>query len=504
MRLQHLFVVAALLAATSAQASVQISSNPTHNMDCSDGVCTPTAKNADLNATDLANMLAASDVKVVTGSGAVTITVSAPFSWTSSHRLTLDAKLNVSFRAPVEVAGQGAVTIVTKHGRTGGDLLFFPGGKIDFWDTGATFVFNGTSCVLVNDIASIAAAYAANNFAALALAKDYDAGPDGTYHTSAVPTPMDGMFEGLGHTISNFSASAEDRQIGFFASSGALSDSSVIRDLTLSNANVTGGADSLTGAVVGQFLGTITNAHSSGIVSAGSHSLVGGLAGGARIIFNSDSSAAVACTKRCGAGGLSGAGGQITLSHASGTVTVGNRSWAGGLVADLGADSISQSYSTGDVVSQDSDQSRLGGLAGGVIQNSTISDSYALGAIHNQGLSSLGGLIGYAQANTVNTSYAAGTVGSETASPSTARYAGGFVGFADFPQDYHNAYWDVDSSGTGVACGRRRPRDGCHDIQGLSDAQLKSGLPAGFSPSIWAQNPNINNGYPYLLANQPQ
>ena len=86
-------------------------------------------------------------------------------------------------------------------------LLFFPGGKIDFWDTGATFVFNGTSCVLVNDIASIAAAYAANNFAALALAKDYDAGPDGTYHTSAVPTPMDGMFEGLGHTISNFSAS---------------------------------------------------------------------------------------------------------------------------------------------------------------------------------------------------------------------------------------------------------------------------------------------------------
>ena len=96
MRLQHLFVVAALLAATSAQASVQISSDPTHNMDCSDGVCTPTAKNADLNATDLANMLAASDVKVVTGSGAVTITVSAPFSWTSSHRLTLDAKLNVA------------------------------------------------------------------------------------------------------------------------------------------------------------------------------------------------------------------------------------------------------------------------------------------------------------------------------------------------------------------------------------------------------------------------
>ena len=58
---------AVAVAATSAQASVQISSNPTHNMNCTGGVCTPTAKNADLNATDLANMLATSDVKVVTG-----------------------------------------------------------------------------------------------------------------------------------------------------------------------------------------------------------------------------------------------------------------------------------------------------------------------------------------------------------------------------------------------------------------------------------------------------
>ena len=41
-------------------------------------------------------------------------------------------------------------------------------------------------------------------------------------------------------------------------------------------------------------------------------------------------------------------------------------------------------------------------------------------------------------------------------------------------------------------------------ITGLSDAQMKAALPAGFSPSVWGLNPSINNGYPYLLANPPQ
>jgi len=38
---------------------------------------------------------------------------------------------------------------------------------------------------------------------------------------------------------------------------------------------------------------------------------------------------------------------------------------------------------------------------------------------------------------------------------------------------------------------------------GLSDAQLKSGLPTGFDPTIWGHDPAINNGLPYLLHNPP-
>ncbi len=130
---------AALLGSTTAAwPSVEISTAPTSNMVCSSGVCAPSAKSAVLNVNDLAAMLATADVKVVTGSGAVTITVASPFSWTSASRLTLDANLSVSFKAPVVVAGPGAVTIVTDDGGTGGDLIFFDGSKLDFWDTSSS------------------------------------------------------------------------------------------------------------------------------------------------------------------------------------------------------------------------------------------------------------------------------------------------------------------------------------------------------------------------------
>jgi len=508
MRAQNLIFVtiAALLAAAPAQASVEINASPTKNMNCAGGTCSPTAKSAVLNTTDLANMLATSDVKITTGNGAVTITVSGPFSWTSTHRLTLDANLNVSFRAPVEVAGQGAVTIITSDGGTGGDVLFFPSGKLDFWDTGSNLVINGTSYTLVSDIASIASAYATgvNNIAVLALAKDYDAGPDGPYQNAAVPTDMEGQFEGLGHTISNLSVHGNGRGTGFFAQSN--SGFSFIRDITLSNVNIVGGTNSLTGALGGALHSVITNTHASGHVSAGAGSSVGGLVGYSGQISNSDSSAIVTCTTHCNAGGLVGFGYQITRSSATGTVTVENAGVAGGLVGSLGNGQtlISQSYATGDVFSnQTNNTEAMGGLAGSALQDSTIVDSYALGAIHNAGTSSLGGLVGSGQADIISTSYATGGV--EVGAPCCKNgHAGGLVGYAYHPDAYKNDYWDIDTSGRTSGCGKHKPKDACRHVDGLSDAALKSALPVGFNPAIWAQSPSINNGYPYLIANPPQ
>jgi len=66
-----------------------------------------------------------------------------------------------------------------------------------------------------------------------------------------------------------------------------------------------------------------------------------------------------------------------------------------------------------------------------------------------------------------------------------------------------DTYWDLDTSGiSNPHQGAGFPPDD-PGITGLTDAQLKSSLPTGFDPKIWGQDPNINNGYPYLLANPP-
>ena len=63
----------------------------------------------------------------------------------------------------------------------------------------------------------------------------------------------------------------------------------------------------------------------------------------------------------------------------------------------------------------------------------------------------------------------------------------------------HHVYWDTDTSGTDQGTGRGNK----NGITGLNSAELQSGLPNGFDPTIWAQNPKINNGFPYLIANPP-
>jgi hypothetical protein len=41
-------------------------------------------------------------------------------------------------------------------------------------------------------------------------------------------------------------------------------------------------------------------------------------------------------------------------------------------------------------------------------------------------------------------------------------------------------------------------------IQGRSTQQLQSRLPKGFDPTVWAEDPKINKGFPYLIANPPR
>ena len=95
--------------------------------------------------------------------------------------------------------------------------------------------------------------------------------------------------------------------------------------------------------------------------------------------------------------------------------------------------------------------------------------------------------------NEISSSYATGAVsGSDS--------GGGFV--CNFGvRNYDSDYWDTTTSGTTYGlC----DNDNYSAITGLTTQQLQKKLPAGFSKKIWALNPKINNGFPYLIANPPR
>ena len=143
----------------------------------------------------------------------------------------------------------------------------------------------------------------------------------------------------------------------------------------------------------------------------------------------------------------------------------------------------------------------VGGLVAGACGcegNAAISNSYATGSVRGKSGSQTGGIIGFTQENiAISATYSTGAVNGNGAA-----YKGGFIGFDGQLGDIATGYWDLDTSGISD------PANGAGNVKndlgltGLTDTQLKSGLPAGFDPKIWGSNPNINNGYPYLLANR--
>jgi hypothetical protein len=525
--------------AGAARAAVEISSKPTKNMSCSAGVCSPTARKAWLNEVDLVNMMANSDVRVTTGAGATVIEVAAAFSWVSPTTLTIDSERSIIVKREVTVAGPGGLTLTTNDGGTDGILAFENRGAVTFWDPSSGLEINGESYVLIRSIYQLARLIRANAAGKLALARDYDAGKDGAYNTPPISTAFTGIFEGLGHSIRNLTISSINTgSLGLFALvQGA------VCDVRLRNASVTGSGvrsalgalaaenqgilfgDSSDGRIVGRWLaniggltginrGTISNAASDASVIGEngdrknrSEANAGGLVGeNYGIIVQSHASGLVSAGRGGVAGGLVGYendSGTVALSFATGTVAVtetccGRGAYAGGLIGYGGH--IAQSFATGAVSGGGGNREKdypfvfVGGLVG---WGYDITDSFATGSASSGSVSLIGGLAG--EGGTIASSYSTGLVTTD----GIESFVGGLLGNDIRSPDMNTTYWDLDTSGISD------PSDGAGDIKndpgitGLTDTQLKSGLPDGFDPAIWGQSANINSGYPYLLANPP-
>jgi hypothetical protein len=508
---------ALLLAAVPAHAALTVGYGATTGVSCRAGVCTATTQNATLGIKRLEGLLAAGDLTLAAGTQANDIAVEAPFSWTAGHGLTLDARHSIRIDRTIDAAGPGALTLTTNDGLQGGTLSFGGKGSVHFWSTGNGLTINGAAYALVDSLAALASAVAVSPSGRYALATGYDAASDGTYAAPPVATTFTGTFEGLGNAISNLRVDATGGHAGLFDWIG---DGGRVANLTLKSANVKSSAHRFAeaGALTAINYGTIENVTVHAVVSAGRFADIGGLAGAgghSSVIVGSSVQGLV----RSGYGGFIGgligdatdsSANTIANSYSTATVTGADDTHAGGL-AGLYAGVVSKSWSSGAVSVKDEKNSAPMASAGGLVgylasfggDGSTIENCYASGAVGAGAGAAAGGLIGIynddAPANgLIVSSYSFGTVAA-----GASGFAGGLIGYRWAEIVARNTYWDTTTSGiTDLSKGVGNTAN-VAGIAGLTTTQLQSGLPAGFSAAVWAENPHYLNGLPFLIADLP-
>jgi len=497
----------AFFSATGTQAAVTISSAITTNMTCSGGVCAPTAKNAVLNAGDLETLLASGNVTVTTTGTSVQasdIDVKAALSWSSPGALSLQANKTVAIDSPVTIAGLSGLAIQT--GGTNGAFSFGKKGNVTFANLSSILSINGAAYTLVGDLKTLASDIAAIPTGNFALANNYDAGQGGSYSIDEIYT---GSFEGLGNTISNWAGGGVtlidgEWLGGLFAELGT---GGVIENVGLANASVIygekihGNKPVYIAALVAINLGTIRFSWATGTVN--SRKLLpnlGGLVGGnGGTISNSYAAVKVSAAKGSAGGLAAFNSGLVRESYATGAVSGIS---AGGLLSETSGITMN-SYAAGivQVINYRDYQTVGGGLVGLVsLAGGAIIDCYATGDVSGANGSAVGGLAGVnqggTQPGTISFSYSTGVVNGGTGS-----IVGGLVGDDESPAgSLTDTYWDTDTSGQNQGAGNNQNDPG---ITGLTTAQFQSGLPAGFDPAVWSEKTNIDDGFPYLLANKP-
>ena len=462
-------------------------------------------------------------------SGPGDIIIAVPLTWSTGTMLTLDAYHNIAIDAAIVVKGKGGLTLTDANSDA---LSFSDGAHVSFANLGSALTINGAAYTLVKNIATLASDIGSNSDGDYALAMNYNAHADGTYAGAPIGF-LNGTFEGLGNTISNFTSDGVDA--GFVSMlSGTIRDLGLVRvnmtsvsggglvddNLgTIDNSYVTGAiSDTIFfcctsllegGGLVGfnETGGTINNSYSTATVkgaSAFETMTVGGLVGlNEGAISNSYATGKVSGT--FASGGLVGWN-QGTIEDSFATDTVHSRI-GGGLVGinDWDAGNIVSSYATG-AVNGKGKYASVGGLVGA--NYAAILNCYSTGAVEGKGANAdIGGLVGRNWGpddnafynGTISGSYSTGAV-----SGGSGNVIGGLVGRDDNALgSITNSYWDETTSGiTSSSEGAGYPANDS-GITGETNAQLTSGLSSGFSSSIWAESASINGGLPYLLNNPP-
>ena len=259
-------------------------------------------------------------------------------------------------------------------------------------------------------------------------------------------SPFTGVFDGNGHTISNFtwSSTGSFAWVGLFA--GLNDPNAVVKDLGLINPNI----DLLEGAFMGVLVGELDSGTVSNCYVRGGSIRGEGIFGG---LVGHNNGNISHCYSTCSAtgtgnefldgniGGLVGWNENGTISNSYATSTVSSEGdydvdRFGGLVGG-NEGTVINCYATGSVSGHD----EIGGLVG-VNWNGTVSNCYSIGNV--SGTSEVGGLIGY-NSGSVTASYSTGGV-------SATSNVGGLIGY-NSGGTVTASFWDTQTSGQATSAG---------------------------------------------------
>ena len=345
--------------------------------------------------------------------------VSTEYTVTATNGIGMDtATVTFTVAAPVDTDGDGLIEISTLAELN--NVRFSLDGskyKTSASDSGATGGCPSSVCIgyeLVNDLDfdgddPDTLTWVRNNDGSYTLDTDDDVDAYfdvGTITGGWVPigdttTPFTGVFEGNGFAISNLLTVRDLAAVGLF---GAIDTPAIVRNVHL----VANLAKSTSSSTVVSSVGGLVGRQQGGAIIACSTS--GEAEPGTGIVNNNANDV----------GGLVGqmSGGHIVGSRATGPVrglTEADR--AGGLVGLMQADStITASFATGAVTGgSGTNGDQVGGLVGqmqaGGPDIPDIRASYATGAVSGDaGNDNAGGLVGWMIAGTIANSYATGAV----------------------------------------------------------------------------------------------
>jgi len=385
------------------------------------------ATGGDITGANLGTALASTDVTIQTGSGSVVCTgascgsgasgngdinVNDAVTWGSAQTLTLSAYRNIIINQSItatNAAGKLALEYGQGAGNSGNTATYNVNAPVNLM-AGQNF-----STKLGNNVAAttytvitdrgVAGSTTATDLQGMqgnlagncVLGANIDASATSTWNSNAGFNPIGigstaftGLFDGLGHTVSNLTIDRPTTNyVGLF---GVVNTGAFIRNVGLVGGSITGGL--FVGGLVGKNSGNVINSYATGNLSGTS-----------------------------GVGGLVGTNnGSVSNSYATGNVS-GSRS-VGGLVGiNYGStSSVSNSYATGAV----SGINDVGGLVGYNMNSGSISNSYATGAVAGF-FGYFGGLVG-TNIGSISNSYATGAVPSGVVAGING-YVGGLAGY---------------------------------------------------------------------------